>query len=53
MPEYSVTVSDLLQRPITEPAIGRTIALLSAPGRPFSQAAAAMVRTAQSFKWLS
>ncbi|MDP8912379.1 MAG: LysR family transcriptional regulator [Pseudomonadota bacterium] len=51
MPEYSVTVPDLLQRPIIEPAIGRTIALLSVPGRPFSQATAAMVRTAQAFKW--
>ena len=51
MPEYSVTVPDLLQRPITEPAIGRTIALLSVPGRPFSQATAAMMRTAQSFRW--
>jgi DNA-binding transcriptional LysR family regulator len=51
MPEYSVTVPDLLQRPITEPAIGRTIALLSVPGRPFSQATAAMVRTAQAFDW--
>ena len=51
MPEYSVTVPDLLQRPIVEPAISRTIALLSVPGRPFSHATAAMVRTAQSFKW--
>lgn len=51
MPEYSVTVPELVQRPITEPAIGRTIALLSVPGRPFSQATAAMVRAAQSFKW--
>ncbi len=51
MPEYSVTVPDLLQRPIIEPAIGRTIALLSVPGRPFSQATAAMVWTAQAFKW--
>lgn len=51
MPEYSVTVPDLLQRPIVEPAIARTIALLSVPGRPFSPAAAAMVRTARSFQW--
>lgn len=51
MPEYSVTIPDLLQRPIVEPAIGRTIALVSVPGRPFSQAASAMVRTAQSFRW--
>jgi DNA-binding transcriptional LysR family regulator len=51
MPEYSVTVPDLVQRPIIDPAISRTIALLSVPGRPFSQATAAMVRTAQGFKW--
>ncbi len=51
MPEYSVTVGELLQRPIVEPAISRTIALVSVPGRPFSPATAAMVRTAQSFNW--
>lgn len=51
MPEYSVTVPELLQRPIVDPAISRTIALLSVPGRPFSKATAAMVRTAQAFKW--
>lgn len=36
MPEYSVTVPDLVQRPITDPGITRTIALLSVPGRRFS-----------------
>ena len=51
MPEYSVTVPDLLQRPITDPAISRTIALISVPGRPFSQATAAFVRTAKAFSW--
>lgn len=51
MPEYSVTVPDLLQRAIIDPAINRTIALISVPGRPFSHATAAMVRTAQAFKW--
>lgn len=51
MPEYSVTIPDLLQRPIIEPAISRTIALVSVAGRPFSPATAAMVRTAQSFRW--
>ena len=51
MPEYSVTVPGLLQREIVEPAISRTIALINVPGRPFTQATAAMVRTAQSFKW--
>ena len=51
MPEYSVTIPQLLQRPIVEPAIGRTIAMLSISGRPLSEATAAMVRTAQSFAW--
>lgn len=51
MPEYSVTVPDLLQRPIIDPAISRTLALVSVPGRQFSPATAAMVRTAQSHKW--
>ena len=51
MPEYSVTIPDLLQRPIVDPAISRTIALVSVPGRQFSPATAAMVRTAQSYKW--
>lgn len=51
MPEYSVTVPDLLQRPITDPAISRTIALISVPGRRFSQATEALVRTAKTFSW--
>lgn len=51
MPEYSVTIPDLLQRPITEPAISRTIALISVPGRPFSRAAAALARKAKAFSW--
>jgi DNA-binding transcriptional LysR family regulator len=51
MPEYSVTVPDLLQRPITDPQISRTIALVSVPGRPFSQSTAAFVRTALAFSW--
>lgn len=51
MPEYSVTIPDLLQRPIVEPAVSRTIALASVPGRKFSPATEAMVRMAQSFKW--
>lgn len=51
MPEYSVTVPGLLQRPITDPEISRTIALISVPGRPYSQSTAAFVRTAQAFDW--
>lgn len=51
MPEFAVTIPDLLQRPIVEPAISRTIALLSIPGRRFSNATAALVRAVQSYKW--
>ena len=51
MPEYSLTVPELVQRPIIDPAINRTIAMLSVPGRPFSHATEALVRTAQAFKW--
>ena len=51
MPECSVTLPDLLQRPLIEPEVSRTISLLSVPGRPYSPATAAMARAAQSFQW--
>jgi len=51
MPECSVTLPELLQRPLIEPEVSRTISLLSVPGRPYSPATAAMVRAAQSFRW--
>lgn len=44
MPEYSVTLPDLLQRPLVEPSVSRTISLVSVPGRPFSPAVLALVR---------
>lgn len=34
MPECSVTLPDLLQRPLIEPEVSRTISMLSVPGRP-------------------
>ena len=51
MPEYSVTLPELLQRPLIEPAVSRTISLITVPGRPFSPAVAAMVRSVKSFAW--
>jgi DNA-binding transcriptional LysR family regulator len=51
MPEYSVTSAELLQRPLVEPAVARTVALATVPGRPYSPATAAMVRAAQNFHW--
>jgi hypothetical protein len=51
MPEYSLTLPGLLQRPLIEPVVERDIGLATVPGRPFSSAVAAFVRSAQSFAW--
>jgi DNA-binding transcriptional LysR family regulator len=51
MPECSVTLPELRQRPLIEPEVTRTISLVSVPGRKYSPATAAMVRAAQSFDW--
>lgn len=51
MPEYSVTLPELLQRPLIEPSVTRTISLVTVPGRQFSPATAAMVRAAQKYDW--
>ncbi|MDE0944457.1 MAG: LysR family transcriptional regulator [Alphaproteobacteria bacterium] len=51
MPEYSVTLPELIQRPLVEPSLSRTISLISVPGRPYSPAVSAMVRQAQNFAW--
>jgi DNA-binding transcriptional LysR family regulator len=51
MPEYSVTIPELIQRPLVEPSVSRTISLVSVPGRSFSPAVSAAVRSAQRFSW--
>jgi DNA-binding transcriptional LysR family regulator len=51
MPECSVTLPNLLQRPLIEPEVSRTISLLSVPGRPFTPATAALLRAAKTFHW--
>lgn len=51
MPECSVTLPDLLQRPLIDPEVTRTISLVSVSGRPHSPATAAMVRAATTFRW--
>ncbi len=51
MPEYSVSLPGLLQRPLIEPEVERRICLASMPGRPFSPAVQAFVRSAQTFAW--
>ncbi len=51
MPEYSVTLPGLIQRPLVEPPLSRQICIASVRGRPFSPPVAALMRMAQSFAW--
>lgn len=51
MPEYSVTLPGLIQRPLVEPSVERTIALVTVPGRPHTPAVSTFVRAAQAFQW--
>jgi DNA-binding transcriptional LysR family regulator len=53
MPEYSVTQGDVLARPLIDPQVSRTVALVHMPGRPFSPPAAAFARMARSYPWTS
>jgi len=51
MPEYSVTLPELLRRPLIDPVVERTVCLINVPGRPFTPAVAAFVRAAKRFDW--
>ncbi|MEF2554080.1 LysR family transcriptional regulator substrate-binding protein, partial [Aurantimonas sp. A2-1-M11] len=51
MPEYSVTLPGLMQRPLIDPEVTRTVSLAHMPGRPFSPAAAAFAKAAKAFHW--
>lgn len=51
MPEYSVTLPGLLQRPLVAPTVSRRICLAHMPGRPFSPAVSALMGTARRFAW--
>ncbi len=51
MPEYSVTHPDSVRRPLIDPAVERTISLVTVPGRRHSPAVAAFVRTARAHRW--
>ena len=52
MPEYAVTNSGAVQRPLSDPAVDRTIALATMPGRPQTPAVASFVRAARGYAWL-
>ncbi len=51
MPEYSVTLPDLLQRPLTEPMVEREICAVTVLGRPHSPAVDAFFRATRRFAW--
>lgn len=51
MPEYSVSLPGLVQRPLINPEVSRDVVLAYMPGRPFSPAVAALVRGARTFGW--
>jgi DNA-binding transcriptional LysR family regulator len=51
MPEFSVTLPGLMQRPLTEPAVERQICIVSVPGRPHTPTVDAFIRATRSFPW--
>jgi DNA-binding transcriptional LysR family regulator len=51
MPEYSVTLPGLSQRPLVEPEVTRTVAAATMPGRAQAPATAAFLRATQGFAW--
>lgn len=51
MPEYSVTHPDSVRRPLVDPAVDRTISLITVPGRKHSPVVAAFIRTVRTHKW--
>jgi DNA-binding transcriptional LysR family regulator len=50
-PEFSVTYSDLVVRPLVEPSYHRTVFLATVRGRPHSPAVGAFVQEARRFSW--
>jgi DNA-binding transcriptional LysR family regulator len=51
MPEYSVTLPGLSQRPLVEPEVARTVVAATMPGRAQAPATAAFLRAAAGFAW--
>jgi DNA-binding transcriptional LysR family regulator len=51
MPEYSVSLSGLMQRPLIEPLVERQVAAMTVPGRKHSPALDSFMRAANGFPW--
>jgi len=51
MPEYSVTHSGILRRPLVDPSVEREVCLVTIAGRQLSPAGQAFSRAAQTHRW--
>lgn len=51
MPEFSVSLPGLLQRPLIEPEVERQVAAMTAPGRKYSPGVESLLRVANRFSW--
>jgi DNA-binding transcriptional LysR family regulator len=51
MPEFSVTHPESIRRPLIDPAVQRTISLITVRGRKHTPPAAAFMRAVRSYKW--
>jgi DNA-binding transcriptional LysR family regulator len=51
VPEYSITLPELKFRPLDDPAVSRTICLVSKPGRRHTPGVAAFMEAVRSFHW--
>lgn len=50
IPQFAVTVADLIVRPLIEPEVERTVNLVTVRGRPHGKAVGAFVRTAMALR---
>ncbi len=53
MPEHSVTHPGTIIRPLVEPEVERTVALMTSPGRPQAAPVAGFLRAARAHRWLA
>jgi|LNFM01.1.fsa_nt_gb DNA-binding transcriptional LysR family regulator len=51
VPEHNVTVQGLVQRPLVDPKVSRTVALASVIGRQFGSGVRAFVQAAHAYPW--
>ena len=51
MPEYSVSLPGLVQRPLTEPEVTRDVVAVTMPGRRYSPPVEALMRGMKGFAW--